>query len=1332
VNDVNDLPTAGDDSGEGGDNTIIEIVVANNDTDIDGTVNVALIVITSQPSHGSIVGNSDGAVSYRSAPGYSGSDSFTYTIRDDDNGVSNEATVSINVVDTNTPPAASDDDYTVSKNGTLNIPAAGVLANDGDADSDPLTTVLVADATGTLSLNPDGSFTYTPVVDFVGSDSFTYKPNDGQADGNVATVTINVTALSVLNIDSISYTEGDAGPVAGLFTVTLSPASGQTVEVDIATAGGSATVAGGDYEAGATRLTFNAGETSKTFSVNALGDTRLEATETFIALLSNPANAALGISAGTGSINDDDIAPAISFTGATSVHGEGAGGIAIPVMLDAAAGVPVTVTYTVADGSAAGAGVDYALSSGELTIPAGDTTASLSGVVVDDGDSEGDENFTVTLSAPVNATLGAPFSHTATIADNDAALEVTLSAPTLSIDEPGGSTTIDVELSAASGSPVTVELVAAGTAGLGTDFSLSQTTVTIPAGQSTTTVTVDAVDDFIVEGTETATISLSNPQGADIGTAGSTALTVIDNDSFPAVAEFANATESIAEGSVGNISIELSVVPVSPVTLTLQVADGTATGGDDYTTGSLTIVLPIGTRTAIFPVSTIADGLDEDDENLTVSIANATSAVVGTNSSTLAIILDGDPTPSASFTQADAQGSESVGFVEFDIELSTASGRTVTVGYSVAAGTAGSGSDYIMADGVIAFPPGSTSESISAIVLYDLLQEADEDFTVTIDSAINGAVGAPASMTYTIIDDDDGSQQPSDARVYTRFPAPDAAGVRPDSPLIVGNLDAVTPMVFVPGSQGPAGGPSYDIFAGRDTVSVREYLAFLNFSHASNGGNKVFFAADGSAYYGTNSSGVLLFKPAENNRVVDASKEIFDYGITYSPGQEPAFSADSKHETFPILGVTWFGALKYCNWLTRQKGLPGSMLCYHEGPAAADWRPRNLKRDEWADGFSDAERAEWLSRYPFGYRLPMDHHQTVDSDYNEFYWLAAGPNEDLYGTANGGNYWNSGDYFDNGPVYTTPGDWLAYGPVGYFGANDHGLYNMSGNVWEWQTDTFSAGDTTQRTLRGGSWYNTQDLTRTNLRFGIDPTDGYADVGFRVVCAHDYEYQVELSTSPAFTQNVQRNYGGAGRALEGGESERNWYPVLDRDETYYWRARTVHTGGAETYGPWVGAHGSVQPFSMFATSSHIPTSALTLDIASGWSLLSTNVEPTQAHPSHLFGLGTVAWGWDASARQYARLFEIKPFEGFWLHRTQADGALPVHGYRPVGPADTMLRLQAGHNLVGPLNDGYRIRSGQGVRADMWQYVDGEYRRVYRMNVGLGHWLYTTTPGEYEQE
>jgi hypothetical protein len=114
-----------------------------------------------------------------------------------------QATVTISV-GVNDAPVAADDAYDAVQNTALTVPAPGVLGNDSDADNDPLTAALVTGpANGTLTLNADGSFTYTPTFNFVGVDSFTYVANDGTVDSNTATVTIAVE--DVVTVTSATY-----------------------------------------------------------------------------------------------------------------------------------------------------------------------------------------------------------------------------------------------------------------------------------------------------------------------------------------------------------------------------------------------------------------------------------------------------------------------------------------------------------------------------------------------------------------------------------------------------------------------------------------------------------------------------------------------------------------------------------------------------------------------------------------------------------------------------------------------------------------------------------------------------------------------------------------------------------------------------------------------------------------------------------------------------------------------------------------------------------------------------------------------------------------------
>ena len=114
-------------------------------------------------------------------------------------------------VTTNYPPVANNDSYNVGENRTLTISAPGVLGNDTDANGDSLTAVLLSGPVyGTLNLNSNGGFTYTPATNFVGVDTFNYLANDGRVNSaTAATVTITVTTNQppVANNDSYSVAE---------------------------------------------------------------------------------------------------------------------------------------------------------------------------------------------------------------------------------------------------------------------------------------------------------------------------------------------------------------------------------------------------------------------------------------------------------------------------------------------------------------------------------------------------------------------------------------------------------------------------------------------------------------------------------------------------------------------------------------------------------------------------------------------------------------------------------------------------------------------------------------------------------------------------------------------------------------------------------------------------------------------------------------------------------------------------------------------------------------------------------------------------------------------
>ncbi|MCA9148976.1 MAG: tandem-95 repeat protein, partial [Planctomycetales bacterium] len=227
---MNDAPVANTDNYVTDEDTPFTLILGEllvNDTDIDGDALTARLI--SLPAHGTLSENIDGSLTYTPDENYNGSDSFIY-LANDGTVDSNEGTVNITINPVNDAPVASDDNYLIGENATLTIGAPGVLGNDSDVEGSPLTAVLaVGPSHGTLTFNADGSFDYTPDLNYSGLDSFTYVANDGVANSLTATVNITITAINhaPIAVDDSYITSEDT-----VLTISLPGLLGNDTDVD--------------------------------------------------------------------------------------------------------------------------------------------------------------------------------------------------------------------------------------------------------------------------------------------------------------------------------------------------------------------------------------------------------------------------------------------------------------------------------------------------------------------------------------------------------------------------------------------------------------------------------------------------------------------------------------------------------------------------------------------------------------------------------------------------------------------------------------------------------------------------------------------------------------------------------------------------------------------------------------------------------------------------------------------------------------------------------------------------------------------------------------------
>ena len=296
-------------------------------------------------------------------------------------------------------------------------------------------------------------------------------------------------------------------------------------------------------------------------------------------------------------------------------------------------------------------------------------------------------------------------------------------------------------------------------------------------------------------------------------------------------------------------------------------------------------------------------------------------------------------------------------------------------------------------------------------------------------------------------------------------------------------------------------GPQYDFYIGKYEILSEEFCEFLNNVQLNSGnerGANVYFAESGNAYMDA-SLNYPLFEISSSRLLYDKNAAI---GTRYKVYPD--------YIGHPVTGMSWYGALKYCNWLTIREGRGIDQRCYSEGSNPTNWHPAHLSYAQWDDGFQDSERLAWVQNFS-GFRLPMDQYTAKANYYNEFYKAAAwnGSSNVTHGygrnTIDGqdANYFGSGDPFDSYSVPTTPaGYYDGSNHGGVFptrtNANIYGVYDLSGNVWEWMTD-IAAGSDLIRSARGGSWSTGSGNMLLTDMTGYDwATTCDKHYGFRVV------------------------------------------------------------------------------------------------------------------------------------------------------------------------------------------------------------------------------------------
>jgi hypothetical protein len=540
-------------------------------------------------------------------------------------------------------------------------------ADVGDFNGDGRADIAVSTGAGTIGVllgtGAPGSAAFKPPV--ISADAGSYlgavAVGDFNGDGlpdvvataggaNSAIVLLNDgdwPALDVpsLSITDVTVTEGNVGSVNATFTVSLSAPYSETVSIDFATAGGSAT-SDTDFQAAAGTLTFTPGQTSQPITVQVNGDRVAEYTEYFYVRLTSPANAVVADGVGEGAIADDE--PTVSIESYDSVleGNTGTTELTFTLVLSAPYDAPVVVPFATADltpyeeywyGFAAKAGVDYAATAGTVTFTAGDTNETIKVLINGDRLFESDELFWVNLGSLTSAHLSS--SQTLGEILNDERYVSIYNASVVEGHAGATSMNFTVTLSAPYDAPVTVEYATAdgsATAGSG-DYQATSGSVTFDIGQTTQTISIPVNGDRLGEGDENFSVTLDTRFNPEVWG------TIVDDEPRVSISDVTRSEGRNRKTTLFSFTVTLSAAYDQPVTMSFRTVDGTAKTSDgDYIAKSGTLTFAPGETTKTITIEVKGDSKKEANEAFFFDLFGLSSNALFTKNRGIGTILNDD------------------------------------------------------------------------------------------------------------------------------------------------------------------------------------------------------------------------------------------------------------------------------------------------------------------------------------------------------------------------------------------------------------------------------------------------------------------------------------------------------------------------------------------------------------------------------------------------------------------------------------------------------------------------------------------------------------------
>ena len=578
----------------------------------------------------------------------------------------------------------------------------------------------------------------------LGSHGHTGKLDLAGPDGRVSSLRtkgfiIDDDPPPTLVIEDASAAE-DEGPIR--FEVRMTSGSESPVTVDYATSDGTAR-AGADYAATGGSLTFAPGKVRKVIDVAVVDDDLYEGPETFMVTLTNAVNAPTSRARATGTIRNDDDAPALLIRfgagDATPLDGQAAyivpedvGTLAFTLIVSTTVEADIAVSYETVPGTATPPG-DYVAVRRTLVFAAGETEKDVEVAIVDDAVVEEDESFGVDLRVGGTvATVGV------TVVDNDPALVD--GQPALSIADAEGPENVGelvfrLRLEGDVTEPIVVPYrTVRGSAAAPGDYSSRRGTLTFSAGVTELALRVPVVDDDVQEADESFTVLLERPANASVVSRLATG-TILDDDPPPTVS-VRDASGGEQDGRLG-FAVSLSSRSSLPVAVAYATADDSATSGSDYVGARGTLTFRPGETARTVPVTIVDDDANEHDESFRLSLESPSNATLG-DATAVGTILDDDESV---VTVAARSADEGSGKVWMWVQVTPASPDPVRIRLQplASAGTATPDADYETRERLLILRSGQAAASASIGIIDDNVDEADERFEVAV-SVVQGEV----------------------------------------------------------------------------------------------------------------------------------------------------------------------------------------------------------------------------------------------------------------------------------------------------------------------------------------------------------------------------------------------------------------------------------------------------------------------------------------------------------------------------------------------------------------------------------------------------------------